>query len=384
MAEESQEKKKPGLVKRILKWIGLIVLLLLLIATLIFQAPRKITALLLVILLACIALPKPARKWFWLSAGAVVIALIIWVFLPERGEWGPYTFDEGLAALEAKYAIPPEKNAAAIYNQLLEEFNENEFYSKLPESELQNMPMREPWLSKDHPELTEWLQRHQRTITTLLKASKIEKCRFPIKANIVTNEQWAARSRATRYWAFLLNSAASNDIAEGRINQALEKYSAAIQMGKHQCQQPTISDTLVGMAIEALAMGQFKRFIIDGDATEAHLKVIENALAEIKHDWISDWPRIFEYEKLMTKNWFCSMIYEINPKGKVRMSHDPMSIIRARSSEMIAPQTYWQLKLAKAATIPGWLLIPSTPEKATKIIDAVYERYQAINEPDFE
>jgi len=401
MVEENQEKKRPGLVKRILKWIGLIVLLLLLIATLIFQAPWKITALLLVILLACIALPKPARKWFWFSAAAVVIALIIWVFLPDRGEWGPYTFEEGLAELEAKYAIPSEENAATIYTQLLlEEHNEDEFYSKLPESELQNMPIREPWLSKDHPELTEWLQEQQDKITKLLKASKIDKCRFPIKANIVTNNQWSTRSQATRRWVFLLISAASNDIAEARINQAVEKYIAALQMGKHQCQQSTINDTLVGIAIEALAIGQLKRFIIDGDASEERLSLIEKAFAEMKHYWASDLTEILEYEKCSVKREF-GRYYEVNPKGEIRLSRDPWAQARARwkqqleSNEIGDQQTrqilesyvyrsFWQKKLIKAKTILLWFYLPSSPQKLDEIFDTIYQNYYKMAKPDFD
>ena len=104
MIEEKAKKKKPGIYKRILKWIGLVLLVLLLIAALIFQAPWKVIALLVIVLAACTILPKPARKWFWLSIAAIVVVLIIWVFLPEDNEgWRPYTFDEELAALEAKH-----------------------------------------------------------------------------------------------------------------------------------------------------------------------------------------------------------------------------------------------------------------------------------------
>ena len=86
-----------------------------------FQAPWKIITLLAIILAACTVLPKQIRKWFWLSAGVVVLILIIWIFLPEDNEgWRPYTFDEELAAMEAKYAIPDEENAATIYNELMQ------------------------------------------------------------------------------------------------------------------------------------------------------------------------------------------------------------------------------------------------------------------------
>ncbi|MHC4654485.1 MAG: hypothetical protein ACYS91_05630, partial [Planctomycetota bacterium] len=98
MAEQKDKKKKPG----IYKWIGLTLLAILIILALFFQAPWKVTAFLLIVLAVCTVLPKPARKWFWLSVAAIVVLLIIWVFLPEDNEgWRPYTFDEELAAIEA-------------------------------------------------------------------------------------------------------------------------------------------------------------------------------------------------------------------------------------------------------------------------------------------
>ena len=86
MAEEKQEKKTCGIVRRIFKWIGLSILILLILLALVVEAPKKLVILLLIILAAFTALPKPARKWFWLSVGAVVLLLIIWIFLPEDNE----------------------------------------------------------------------------------------------------------------------------------------------------------------------------------------------------------------------------------------------------------------------------------------------------------
>ena len=107
MPDEDQQKKKLAVLRRIVKWIGLTVLCLLLIIALIFQAPWKVIILLVIFLLACTILPRAYKKWFWLSAGAVVLILIVWVFLPDTdGDWRAYTFDEDLAVFQAKYAIP--------------------------------------------------------------------------------------------------------------------------------------------------------------------------------------------------------------------------------------------------------------------------------------
>ena len=378
MAEEKEEKKKPGIVRRILKWIGLGLLTVLIILGLIFQAPWKVTVLLIVFLLACTLLPKQLRKWFWLSVGVIIIALIIWVFLPEDDtDWRPYTFDDELAALEAKRAIPDEENAAIIYNQLLESHADEDF--NMPE----DFPIREPWKSQDHPEIAEWLKQHQMTIQTLMEAAKIEKCRFPIAADSISLGQSMERLGLMRKWAYLLISVASSDIAEGRTKQALEKHNALLQIAGHAYQQVTLVEMMVGLAVEALALRQFDRFIVTGAATEEHLSAIEEALEEIKHDWSYDLPRILEGEKLIMKN-FLGMFYEVNSKGKIRLIHDPTGLMRASFPEEMPPLTYWQRKLFKIATIWCWFFLPSTPQKAGKIIDESYEKYYAMAEPDFD
>ena len=202
MAEEQVTNKKPVIIVRVLKGIGLGLLVLLLIAALIFQAPWKVTVLLFIILAACTVLPKPYRKWFWIYVAAVVLVLIIWVFLPEDNEgWRPYTFDEELAALEAKYAIPDSDNAAKIYDELLKSYDgerfvypdlssvdigdaniveymklskkakpKNTFYPDFWDEELEDLTISKPWSSKDYPELVKWLkEKHESTIEKLMQ-----------------------------------------------------------------------------------------------------------------------------------------------------------------------------------------------------------------------
>lgn len=384
MTEQEQEKKKRGLCWRIFKWIGLGLLSLLIIAATFFHAPWKVITLLLIILAACTALPNPARKWFWLSAAAIVIASIIWVFLPDDDEdWRPYTFEEELAVLEAKYAIPDEENAAMIYNKLFEDFdidsNQPEFFIKSKPSSKDK-----PWLSKSHPETAEWLKGHQNTIEKLLQAAKKDKCRFlPISADLTSYGEGMKRLPKMRQCAFLLVSAANNDIAEGRIQQAVEKNLTILQMAKHQCQQPTIIDMLVGIAIEALATNQFNRFVVTGDATEEQLYFIERALATTKHDWSSDWPRILDFEKFFAKN-FHGQFYEINSKGKTRSNRSSIALTNRQLEQMKVKLTYWIRKRNKAKAILMWLYMPATPRKVGKTIDASYEKYYAMAKPNFD
>ena len=385
MTKQEQEKKKRGLCRQIFKWIGLGLLTILLIAALVFQAPWKVITLLLIIILACTVLPKPARKWFWAGVGVAVIALIIWVFLPEDDtDWRPYTFDEELAALEAKRAIPDEENAAIIYNQLLGKYN-LDVCPIDPNADVQLLlPVREPWKSNEHPRLARWLQEKEHEIDKLLEVSKIEKCRFPIDADILTSTQWMVRLGKVRQWACWLVTMANNDRAEGRADEALEKEIAVLRMAEHQYQQPTMTDMLVGFAIESLGIQQLKKFIVTGDTAEDDLTKIEIALGQAGYHWGPDWQKILDFEKLYAKNMLCGMVYEADSEGKTRLTRRSFASTIGQSPQQLTTGTYSRRKCAKLGVIFVWLYVPSAPEKISEMVDASYEKYYAMTEPGFD
>ncbi|MFB0525783.1 MAG: hypothetical protein ACETVZ_09585 [Phycisphaerae bacterium] len=399
MAEEKQEKKKAGIIWRILKWIGLAIPTILLILAILFFPSWKVTILFFIILAACV-IPKKMRKWFWLSVAAIVIALIIWIFLPDDDEgWRPYTFEKELAAIEAQYTVPDEENAAKIYDELFGTMNGD---PNEPKFFLRSRPSSkdEPWLSKDHPETAEWLKGYESTIEKLLQSAKKDKCHFHIPAYSWDLDQDMERLPKMRRCTFLLLSAANNDIAEGRIDAGLEKYLCIIRMAKYLYQQPVIIDFLVGFAIEGLALSQLNRFVIEGQPNGEQLELIGNTIKGLKNNWSSDWPKILDLEKLHSKNTLCSSTYQVNPQGKVRLSRDPcagmkeqwqeeLKVGKIQDSEAIATlqrllyPTYLQRKRCKAKTILSWFFMPSTPQKAAKIIDGSYERYYAMTGPNF-
>jgi len=413
MAEQKAEKKKPGIVRQIFKWIGLTVLSVLIILGLIFEAPWKVITLLLIVLAACRILPKPTIKWFWLTVGAIVIALIIWVFLPEDTEgWRPYTFDEELAALEAQYAIPPEENAAKIYDELLEGYDgerfvfpdlssveiedaniieymelfkkatpKNTFYPDFWDEELEDLTRSKPWSSKDYPELVRWLkEKHESTIEKLMQASRKRLCQFPINVDMV-NTQHIDRYMAMGDWAHLLIRAANNDRGDGRIDQAVEKYASVLKMNNLILQDS--SDVTMGIGTSLRIMRPLKRFVISGEITNEHLNILEEALEGVKYDWTWNCPRIIEHEKLKMKN-IIAMAYEVNPQGRTRLSRDTSVNPLQIQFNIDRPQTYIRKKLAKAGTILGWFFVPATPQKAAKIIDTAFKPIYKMADPDFD
>ena len=387
MVEKKQQtdKRKTRLIWRIFKWIGLGLLILLLIASVIYQAPWKVITFFTIILAACTVLPKPFRKWFWLAAGVVVIALITWVLLPENNEgWRPYTFDKEQAALEAGYAIPDEENAALIYDELFETFdihsNQPEFFTKSKPSSFSD-----PWLSIDHPETAEWLKGHQGTIDKLLQASKKDKCIFlPIYIESVRFGEYIERLPKIRQCAFLLISVANNDIAEGRIDAALEKHFCIVQMANHMYQQPTTIQHLVGFAIESLTLQQLNRFVIEGRTSPKHLLVISDSIIGVENNWSTDWPRILDFEKLYAKNGISSMFYEVNAQNKIRLSRGQLALTNEQFQPKKLSQSYCRRKLFKAKTILLLFYLPPSPEKISEMFDAGFEKLYAMAKPEFD
>jgi hypothetical protein len=241
---------------------------------------------------------KRTRKWLWRTAIVIVIAAIICCLLWKAGLLEFQTIDEQLAAIKAAHAIPDEENAAIIYNKLLENYDESALSPDFLDDDLDDLTRREPWLSKDYPELAEWLKDQQDTISKLLQASKKEKCRFPIIIDVQPMSPRTVRLIAMRRWAYLLVRAANNDIAEGRIDTGIQKYQCLIKMGNHQCQQPVWVDLLVGIAVEEIALHQMVSFIVEGDLTEEHLSTIEAALPHTKDNWSKDSAAVLEVERL--------------------------------------------------------------------------------------
>jgi len=378
--EQKQEKKKPGLFKKIFKWIGLSILVLLILLALVVEAPKKIVILLLIILAAFTALPKPARKWFWLSVGAVVLIFIIWVFLPEDNEgWRPYTFDEELAALEVKYAIPDEENAGLVYDEIFEtldiDSNQPEFFIKSKPSSKD-----EPWLSVEHPETAEWLKGHQGTIDNLIQAGQKDKCIFlPIGSDTITVSKLIEKVPKFRQCTFLVISAANNDMADGRTDAGIEKYLSILNIANHLYQQPTLLYYQMGV-LERLGLQQINRYIIEGQPTEAQLKLISNSVKNLQDNWGSDLRNILDLENLYAKNMLSGMHYEINPQGKTRFSRGSLALTNGQ----IRSGMYTRRKFAKLGTILGWLYLPSSPENVGKFVDAGFEKHYAMTRPHFD
>jgi len=238
---------------------------------------------------------KRKKKRVWLAAIVVVTTAIILCLLWRS--WSSESVDEQLAAIEAARAIPDSENAAIIYYKLLQDPNATsllDYRPQLLDQDSDNLTSKEPWLSKNYPELAAWIKEQQPVIDRLLKASKFEKCRFPIAVDWLPTD----RLTAMRKWVFLLRRAANNDIGDGRIDDAIDKWQCLIQMGAHLRQQPLFVEHLVAIAIEAVALNQTVVFVVEGDANESHLQKIETFPLHTEDNWTAILEEVLPAEEL--------------------------------------------------------------------------------------
>lgn len=385
---EQNLPKKPGLFKRFIKGFGITVkwlftaaLAILLVAGLIFRAPPKALILIAVILTALTIIPKPARKWIWLSFAVIIAVLIVWVFLPDNNQgWRPYTFDEELEAFEAKYAVPDEDNAAIIYDQLLQTFDPNDFDPDYIDDEILNFTLRNPWSTNDFPQMTQFLKNHEDTIIILMLASKQDLCLFQINLDNDTYVKTIDRCSSMRYWTLLLCRSTNNDLGEGRIDTAFEKYITLFKIARHLYQQPILLDMITGMSVEGIAIGQFNSLVVNNKLSESQLVLIDKTVQSIKHDWKFDFLKIIESEILFTKNTFASY-YEINENNKIRFARNRQLVLPTCRVKKI---NYWQKKLHKLMIIYYWFSFPSNPQKFAQVIDNSYANLYEMAKPNYD
>ena len=110
-----------------------------------------------------------------------------------------------------------------------------------------------------------------------------------------------------RQWAFLLGLAANNDVAEGRIDDAMAKWRCILQMGHHLRQRPTLLDFIVAGGIQNIGLKRLIRFAAAEEPTEVDLKKMEAMPLPIADAWAENLGDIRAAEDLptqkMTEQW---------------------------------------------------------------------------------
>ena len=284
--------------------------------------------------------------------GMIVLAAIVGLstFLgpQDKGTWRPFRFDDELAAMEAKRAVPDAENAAPRYRAVFADLN----LADQPDSLFAGSFLREefvqhPWKADDHPQVSNWLDSQSRILDGLMAIGGIEKCRWPVQAD--TYEGYTVPYEKLRRSALLLIAAGNRDLGEGRVTEALTKYFCTLRIADHLHQQSSQVDSLAGYYYEGVALRMMRQVLVQSNLFEADLTQIAHHLPPAADPWPEEWERLSELEKLHYMN-LLGRLYEVDEKGHVRFAQKIVispKDERGQKGATRVPPIYWLMSMPR-------------------------------------
>ena len=397
------------------RWVFIALFVLILAGGVYFKAPWKVLVMTAFPPVLLTIIPNPSPKSGWL----ILVTVIVWIFVPETdtGIWRSYSFDEEIKAYNAKYEVPDKKNAAVILEKISLKYDDtfytwpdfsdlekpkdpnavrafigtlfqqiklqnSEFYPDSWTEELDKLTLQQPWKSNDYPELADWLEKNNEDIQSLIKASKKPTCRFQFTFALFPPSTFNDGPEfAICEWLDLLQRAANNDWADGRINDALKKYSAIFKLSKLLSQQPSWTLAYTGFRKGQNIHDSLSHFIIENDLNEKQLNILSKAIRHTEPDWKSCFDKWTEYNTLDMKQ-LCAMMYEVNEAGEVRHARSTSEVLSKLSFK--ETKSLFEKQQEKIGTIIAWFMIPTTPQALSKQIDSYYDCMNNIPLTEFE
>ena len=215
------------------------------------------------------------HTWYlWAALLVILVVTIVCCFIWQKHLWNLGSIDERLAAIDAELAIPDFENAAVYYRRFFTDPKNEAILYDL--SDYAPSAYCEPWADIEHPELAAMLKKHRTFIQTLLDISEMQQARFPVYPSR-SSTSWQMLPDMRRV-TFILSWATANDLAEGRIDAAYSKYRCQLKLAYHLQQQPATYYRLVGIAIEAVALGNIRRAVMRDEITQGQLRSLETIL----------------------------------------------------------------------------------------------------------
>lgn len=187
------------------------------------------------------------RRWRLCIVAAVFLGLVLFAALYFAGDRSRQLLAQRIAAVNAAHVLPPEQNAATIYDQLV----------------------ASDVLTGTDPNLM------LAGCATLVKASRMESCWFPLVPGEQCYREHGARNLPMRQWMFTLISLAQTDVMGERYDAAVEKLDGLVRMAGHLQQQLLISDSAVGMAIEVHVWLTWTECVMQENGAEELLRAAE-------------------------------------------------------------------------------------------------------------
>jgi hypothetical protein len=313
-AEMGHEETKPQNKRGFWGWfvIGIrslfiLLFMVVLLGGLYFKAAWKILVVDGLLLALLTVVPKPKRKYGWLTLAAAVLAVTVWIFIPEKDtrDWRPYTFDEELAVLEAERIVSPEDDAAPLYEDLFQRWKKIQEDDPFPEeADDECVTQSQPWTAEEFPEVAAWFERHEDFFDDLIAATQKPACYFPAAVTSLELSESMEKLSPVKHFARHLIRASYLDLGESnKVYDALQKQMAVYNLGRHMNQQPMLIDMLVGVAAEAMAYDALKKTLIEQPFPEdimiGDFLAMTTPIRTGYFDTKERWKQILAYEKLL-------------------------------------------------------------------------------------
>jgi len=259
----------------------------------------------------------------WLSVGmSILLPLAISVAaiwpVDDSEHWRPYRFDDELAALEAARAIPDQQNAAIRCRALFASLDVNDqpdfFFggSRVREEFCENA-----WNGEEHPEAARWLDSCSWAVDELVRARGAGPFRWPLQAD--RYDDYTVPYKALRRSINLLIASANRDLGEGRLHDAIVKYSCSIGIAQDLRQQMQPVDILTGLGLESSALRMICHVSARHSLTDAEMAKITECLPPTNDRWHEMCERLFRLDKLQYMN-LLARAYERDEQGHVRFA----------------------------------------------------------------
>jgi hypothetical protein len=125
---------------------------------------------------------------------------------------------------------------------------------------LESQLRRAPWKAKDHPKFAEWLKTNEKPLTLVIEASKRTEYFHPLISRTKTGERGMLIGPTmpiavqTRQFGSLLVTRAMLHLGEGRAEAAWDDLLALHCLGRQLSRSGSLMGTLIGIALESIAM----------------------------------------------------------------------------------------------------------------------------------
>ncbi|MHC4173070.1 MAG: hypothetical protein ACYTBX_18040 [Planctomycetota bacterium] len=304
----------------------------------------------------------------------MIAAARLW---PEKNgddSWRPYRFDDELAAIEAKRTVPDEDNAAIRYESVFAtiDFNDRpDFVFRMREG-IHPEPRRRPWKGSDYPQASQWLDKHSEVINDLLRIGRMEKCRWPIQADIF--DDYTVPYDKLRHSVQLLIAAGMRDLGEDRLQRALEKFFCVLHMAEHMYQQTQCIDFLFGLACEGTALEAIRYSLVLSNVSQQDAELIAEHLLSLENPWLQVWSRILESDKLQYMN-LLARVYEVNDEGDIRFVAGYAFSNKDGQTHEIRGKEYRWLRIYHLINMP------LDPKGVRGMADRYFTRFDYLREP---